>query len=271
MQHLALSGFSAFLLLSIGFSAAATTVTTLSVDFESPTYSVGAIGGNPPYSAGQGGWGGYNAIIVNSQIVSARISNEQAHSGTQALRTVADTRLLLKALNPSLGEYPAAGFFSINNAVDWWIQAWVRITPGASITMALVNGLGSCPLLQISASGVPYANGCISASSGQATLGAGAFDQWLALQMVHTTSMGQGVQFTITGPGINRNIMLGNYSGAGSGSPQYLGLTGNAFWDDIRVGTGLAPAMIPTPVPAAVWLFGGALCLLGALKRRGGP
>jgi hypothetical protein len=253
-------------LLAIG-QAQATTITTLSSDFESPTFTVGPVGGNPPYTPGQGGWGGYNGIIVDSQLLVARISDEQAHSGTQSLRTVADTRTLVKALDPSQGEYPSAGFFSINNAVDWWVQAWVRINPGGSALMTLVNGLGSCPLLQIASTGVPSVNGCISADNSQATLGAGAFDQWLALEMIHTTSMGQGVEFRITGPGISRTILLGNYSGPGSGSPQYIGLTGDAFWDDVRAGTGAAPAISLVPLPGAAWLLVSALGALAGPAR----
>ena len=64
------------------------------VDFESPTFSVGLVGGNPLYSPGQGGWGGYNAAQVGSQIVYASISDQQAHGGTQSLLTVADPRYL---------------------------------------------------------------------------------------------------------------------------------------------------------------------------------
>lgn len=255
---------TAIVCLVSSLTASAATVTTLDVDFEDLT--VGLVGGNPLYTPGQGGWGGYNAVQVGNTIVFAAISDQQAHTGTQSLKTVADSRTLLKALDPSQGEYPYGQPFSINNAVDWWVQAWVRINPGGSALMTLNNGLGTCPLLRIASTGVPYVNGCISDDPSQTTLGSGAFGEWLALEMVHTTSMGQGLEFRITGPGIDRTILLGNYSGPGSGSPAYLGLTGDAFWDDVQVGTGLAPALVP--LPGAAWLFASAVGLLAGIRRR---
>jgi hypothetical protein len=242
--------------------AVATTV-TLDSNFDSLT--VGAVGGNPGFTAGQGGWGGYHA---------ASISNTYAHSGSQSLKTSPITipsfgylgSTINKALDATVsGEYPTAGAFTINNAVDWWVQAWVRINAGGSAFMTLSNGLGSCPLLQILPTGKPEVNGCISSDYGQTTLGAGAFEQWLFVEMVHTTAMGQAMEFRITGPGISRTITLGNYSGPGSGSPAYLGLAGDAYWDDVKAGTGMALAIVP--VPAAAWLMGGALILLGGLRR----
>lgn len=260
--------------------ASAATLTTLSSDFESPEFTVGLVGGNPLYTAGQGGWGSYNAVIENSQLISARIVNDRAHTGTQSLHTVNDTRLLQKALdadgigNPaSGGEYPShSGGFSINAARDWWVQAWVWIDPGERARMGLVNGLGTCPLLDIGNFGngndadEPYANTCLANSGNQPNLGAGIYGQWLLLEMVHTTAMGQAMEFRISGAGIDYSLALSPYSGPGSGSPAYLGLTGDVWWDDVRAGYGEAPS--PVPLPGAAWLMASALGVLARHARR---
>lgn len=263
--------------------AAATTI-TLSSDFESPTFSIGNIA-NDPNATGQGGWGGYNSVIENSQLVRARITDERAHTGTQSLRTTSDVRTINKALdvdgtepyNPSSGgEYPFhSGGFTLYPGYDWWVQAWVWINPGASARFTLSNGLGSCPILDIgdfgfgnaNSPGEVYANTC-TAFTGEPNLGAAAFGQWLLLEMVHTTAMGAGMEFRITGPGLNRVYALGSYSGPGSGSPAYLGLAGDAFWDDVRAGYGAVPAASVVPVPGAAWLLISALGVLGAVRRK---
>ena len=168
-------------------------------------------------------------MLVNNQLIFASIVNDQAHSGTQSMRTTADTRPMNKALDPfnhDLNadpiphEYPFADGFSIGGATDWWVQAWVSIPTGSSgATMTLRNGLGDCPLLQIQGDGVPYVNSCLAQDVNQTSLGAGAFDQWLALEMVHTTDMLQGMEFRITGPGISRIIPIASYTGPGSSGP----------------------------------------------------
>lgn len=275
MNRIHASIFQALGCLLAAGPVAATTVITTSSDFESPTFSPGIVAVNGVTGTGQGGWGGYNSVLVNNQLVMASIVNDQAHSGTQSMRTTFDTRPMNKALDPynhdlnadpSAHEYPFPDFFTINNAVDWWVQAWVRIPSGsAGVTMTLLSGLGGCPLLQIQASGVPYVNSCLGQDTTQATLGTGAFDQWIALEMVHTTSMLQAMEFRITGPGISRTITLGSYSGPGSGPEAYVGLSGDAWWDDVRAGTGTAPTLVP--LPGAAWLFGSAFSLLG-LRRR---
>jgi hypothetical protein len=265
---------AAALVAALVASVADATTITLNSDFEAPTFVVGNIGGNPPFSAGQGGWGGYNSVIENGQLVRARIVNDKAYSGTQSLRTTSDSRVIQKSLNPAGGEYPTGSAFNINNNVDWWVQTLVWINPGASVSFALLNGLGSCPLLNIGPRGQitgtqvgqPYVNGCVSQDTTQANLGSGAFGQWLTLEMVHTTSMGQGMEFRITGQGINRIIALGTYGGPGSGSPAFVGLSGDAWWDDVRAGYGAVPAVVP--VPGAAALLVSALGLLAGLRRR---
>ena len=66
-------------------------------------------------------------------------------------------------------------------------------------------------------------NSCTVQDVNQSSLGDGAFDQWLALEMVHTTSMntanGPGMEFRITGPGISRTITLDSYRWPGLGCP----------------------------------------------------
>lgn len=260
--------------------AVASTIITLSSDFESPTFTVGNIS-NDPNATGQGGWGGYNSVIENGQLVRARIVDDKAFSGTQSLRTTSDERVIGKALdaqglgNPnSGGEYPFhSGGFSLGSTQEWWVQTRVWINPGAAVRFTLYSGLGGCPLLDIGPRpffstpvGTPYANGCVSQSAPQASLGDGAFGQWLLLEMVHTPAMGAGMEFRITGPGIDRTIALGSYSGPGSGNPAYVGLSGDAWWDDVRAGYGPVPA--PVPLPGAAWLMLTGLGTAAGLARR---
>jgi hypothetical protein len=250
--------------------AGAVSVTTMSSDFESPTFAVGVVSPNPA-STGQGGWGGYNSVLGNNnQLIQASIASDQAHSGTQSMRTTYDTRTMNKALDPSQGEYPFAGFFSINNATDWWVQAWVRMPSGSTgVLMTLFNALGGCPLVQISGAGVPSTNVCIgNPPPVEQPLGAGAFDQWLALEMVHTYDPLHPtvLDFRITGPGISRTIHYDFYGSPGSGNPQYLGLSGDAWWDDVRAGTGTPPPLVP--LPGAVWLMVSALGAMIGSRRR---
>ncbi len=265
--------------------ASAATLYTLNANFESPTFAVGNIS-NDPNATGQGGWGGYNSVIEGGQLVRARIVNDRAFSGTQSLRTTSDTRVIAKALDAtpvpgdpnygsSGGEYPFhSGGFTLHPTYDWWVQARVWINPGASVRFTLVNGLGGCPLLDIgnrgfgNASGQAYANSCTSNSGlAQPNLGPQVFGQWLLLEMVHTTAMGAGMQMRITGTGINQTIALGSYSGPGSGNPAYVGLSGDAWWDDVRAGYGEVPISV-VPVPGAAWLFASALGVLGRFARR---
>jgi len=283
------SSLVAFAAVLASAATGASTLYTLNTSFESPTFTVGNIGCCTV--TGQGGWGGYNSVVQDGQLVLARIVNDRAWSGTQSLRTTSDTRTIQKALdaNPvpgdpnygsSGGEYPFhGGGFSINSTFDWWVQARVFINTGGGARFTLLNGLGGCPLLDIgnfgfgNASGQPYANSCLGSSGlAQANLGSQAFGQWLLVEMVHTTAMntvnGAGMEFRITGEGINRVISLSSYSGPGSGNPAYLGLAGDAWWDDVRAGYGDIP-ISAVPLPGAAWLLGPALATLVRWRRRG--
>jgi hypothetical protein len=205
------------------------------------------------------------------------------------MRTTSDTRLIQKALdaNPqpgspnylnSGGEYPFhTGGFTLHASLDWWVQTFVWINPGGSARMALSNGLGSCPILDIgnlgfgNDPGEPYANSCLANSGDQPNLGSAAFGQWLLLEIVHTTAMngtpnGAAIEFRIAGVGIDRTIQLAPYSGAGSGPAFYLGLAGDAYWDDVRAGYGDVPA--PVPLPGAVWLLATGVAALARVARR---
>lgn len=268
--------------LAAGTSATAATVITLDSDFESPEFTIGNIA-NDPNATGQGGWGGYNAILDQNGgcCLFARVTGERAHTGTQSMRTTSDTRTINKALdaNPppgspnygnSGGEYPFhGGGFTLNGAFDWWVQAYVWINPGASARMTLLNGLGGCPLLDIgnvgfgNDQGEPYANTCLANSGNQPNLGSQVYGQWLLLEMLHTAGNG-AMEFRISGTGVDWSISLSPYSGPGSGNPAYLGLAGDAFWDDVRAGYGDVPA--PVPLPGAAWLLVSAV---GALHRFG--
>lgn len=244
-------------LLGLALSAMAGTTsasTTLYTDFESPVFTPGAIGGNC-CGAGQGGWAG-----------SGTVTTAQAHSGSQSVLTSGNN--IVKALDPSQGEYPFAGFFDFPTTSDWWVQAYVYVNSGGGgATMTLYNSLGGCPLIQISGNATPLFHSCLAQDTSQGSLAAGIFDQWVLLRMAHTVSMGQGLDMSIIGPNINLTIDLAPYSGPGSGSPQYVSLAGNAYWDDISAGHGLAPAVVP--VPATGWLLGsGCLSLLGWIRRK---
>lgn len=264
---------------------ATTTTITLDADFEAPTFTVGNIS-NDPNATGQGGWGGYNSVIDDGQLVRARIVDDKAYSGTQSLRTTRDERPIVKALDAqgtapyntnSGGEYPFhSGGFTLYPTYDWWVQARVWINPGASARFALLSGLGGCPLLDIgnfgggNDPGEPYAHTCLANSGDQPNLGSAAYGQWLLLEMVHTTAMstpnGWAMEFHITGNGIDRSISLAPYSGPGSGNPAYLGLAGDAWWDDVRAGYGPAPS--PVPLPGAAWLLASGIGLLARGARR---
>lgn len=289
-MHRIPSSLAAIAATLVSATAGASSLFTLNTSFESPQFTVGDIGCCTV--TGQGGWGGFNSVIQDGQLLLARIVNDRAFSGTQSLRTTSDERTIQKALdaNPSPGspnfgssggEYPFhSGGFTLNSTLDWWVQARVFINTGGSARMTLLNGLGGCPILDIgdfgfgnaSSPGEPYANSCTSNSGpSQPNLGAGAFGQWLLVEMVHTQAMntinGAGMEFRITGPGINRVISLATYSGPGSGNPAYLGLAGDAWWDDVRAGYGDVPVSV-VPLPGAAWLLASALGTLVRMGRR---
>jgi hypothetical protein len=239
----------------------ASAATTLQTDFESPAFSPGPIGGNPGFTPGQGGWGGFNP---------GSISTDFAHSGTQSLHTIQGASGAMKALDASVsGDYPYGGAFHIGASFDWWVQAWVRVESGGGAQMTLVNGLGGCPLISVSGTGTPYFNGCLAQDTSQPNVASAVLDHWVLFRISHNQSM-----IGVNGPGLALDIIgadglpiissfMGGYSGPGSGDPGHLNLTGGAYWDDVSAGYGIAPAAVPLP--------GSALLLLsacGALFRR---
>ena len=233
---------------------------TFSTDFESPTYAPGPVlTQDPRFAVGQGGWGGYNA---------GEISTDFAHSGTQSLKTtwVPGGQSPNHALDAS-GSFPSYPEFVIGYANDWWVQAWARITGGGGgVAMSLGNAFGSCPLVTISGSGLPYYNPCTRQDNTEASLGSAALDQWVLLRMTHTAAMGQAMDFSVIGGNWNFTVTLDQYTGPGSANPTVVSLFGDAYWDDVSAGYGAAPAVVP--LPGAVWLLASSLGVLGARFRR---
>ena len=258
-------GLALLSLLLPGFASAATINTLGVVDFESPTFSVGVIGGNPLYTPGQGGWGGYSP---------GAISDAQAHSGTQSLQTsLAHGGGLAyggatKVLDASGGEYPYGAPFSIAVSTDWWVQAWVNVSSsGGGAQMALATGFGSCPYVQISGGGTPIVEPCTAGVPPLvfANQGANVLDQWVLLRMVHSTSMLNEFEISIIGPNVNFSAMMGYSGPPGVSAEQFLVLTGDAFWDDVSAGYGPPPPLVPEP---ALALLLGACAVAFSVRRR---
>lgn len=252
------------LALFLADAASATTV-TLDVDFESPTFTVGPIGGNPLYSAGQGGWGYY---------APGSIVDTEAHGGTQSLRAGGViTYGATTTLDPATqGVYPTNVVnFPTGYASDWWVQAWVRVDSGGDGARLSLPTWGW--YLQIAGNGTPTFES--ASPGGPATgpnLGASALDQWVFVSMSHNSTTdgcgigvpGRCIDFTIRGA--NVDLTLSRYYTASGPYSQYLMLSGDAYWDDVSAGTGLAPSVVP--LPAAGWLLVSALGTVVATRRR---
>jgi hypothetical protein len=262
MKHIARIALALLASLQGGVAMAAT-VTTLSVDFESP-FTVGAIGGNPTFTAGQGGWGGYSA---------GAIVDDQAFSGTQSLRSGGriDTGAE-HSLDPALqGDYPVATNLFCTGC-DWWVQAWVWVVSGGVGARMNVTPWGW--YLGISGTGTPILE---SAIAGQPPTelpseGADVLDEWIFVSMVHSfaaannCSEGQGrcIDFSIRGANVDLTYSRPYFSPGPNST--YINLSGDAYWDDVRVGTGEPPAVVP--LPAAAWLMVTAFGALAARARR---
>lgn len=265
MQHIALLVLVLVVVTPSAVTQAAT-VTTLTVGFESPDFAIGAIGGNPPYSAGQGGWGGYSA---------GAISDAQAHGGTQSLRSGGSLTLgATHSLDPAnQGDYPSASVtFPTGYASDWWVQAWVRVDSGGAGARLAMPSWGW--YLQISGAGTPSLESAIPGQppASLPSLGSSVLDRWVLVQMAHDSTAddcGQGIagrciDFSIRGDDVD--FAFSRYYTASGPLSQYLMLTGDAFWDDVAAGSGAPPALVP--LPGAAWLFASALALLGRQRRR---
>jgi hypothetical protein len=239
--------------------APAATVTTLSVDFEAPAFAVGAIGGNPDYTAGQGGWGHYAA---------GSISDAQAFSGTQSLLSGGVVTIgATHSLDPATqGDYPLAPN-TFPTGGDWWVQAWVWVESGGVGARLHVTPWGW--YLGISGTGTPIVESAIPGVPAEelANQGAAVLDQWILLQMSHSTTgdcpgnaPGRCIDFRIFGDDIDLSYSRSYYS-AGPNST-YGMLAGDAYWDDVAAGTGEPPTVVP--LPGAAWLI---VAALGATLR----
>jgi len=257
-----LTGLFAGILFSSQVSA---TTVTLDVGFENPTFNVGSV-------AGQGGWGIFSPSFPES------VSTAQAHGGTQSLYTGMPDPYnqpvgagATKALDAaSQGEYPSSSVtFPTSYASDWWVQAWVRVASGGTGARMMINTWGW--YLAISGTGTPTVESSIPAQppANLANQGANVLDQWILVRMAHNSSapcpgngLGQCIDFSILGD--NVNVSYSRYYTASGPFSQYLVLSGDAYWDDVSAGTGLAPSVVP--VPAAGWLLASGLTTL--LRRR---
>lgn len=259
MNILAASAFAVLMALSAAGTAQAATITTLSVDFESPAFTAGAV-------AGQGGWGGSAA---------GSISGAQAHGGIQSLASGGSltTGATHAPDAANQGEYPFSSVtFPTGFASDWWAQGWVRVTSGGVGARLAMPTWGW--YIGISGTGTPTVE---SAVPGQPAIdlpnqGANLLDQWILVRMVHSTAtdncsagvLGRCIDFSFLGANVDLTFSNG-YTASGPYS-QYLMLTGDAFWDDVSAGTGEAPS--PVPLPGAAWLFGPALIRLFGLRKK---
>jgi hypothetical protein len=244
-------------------SASATTV-TLDEGFES--FNTGSV-------AGQDGWGIFSPSFPET------ITTAHAHDSTKSLYTGMPAPYnqprsagATKALDPaSQGEYPNSSVtFPISYGSSWWAQAWVRVESGGVGAVMTVLGIVGQEL-KISGSGIVS----VSPGSDPPTLlpnqgdGSNRLDEWLFIRIAHDPSMGASselLEVTVLGPGTNLSFRTQYFSS--SPYARYLVLAGDAYWDDIMVGTGIAPAIVP--VPAAGWLFATAFGALMGLRRRGG-
>lgn len=252
------------LALFLAGAAPATTV-TLSEGFES--FSTGPVGG-------QNGWGIFSPSFPES------VTTAQAHGGsTKSLYTGmpdpfnqplgAGATKALDAANQ--GEYPFSSVtFPTGYASDWWVQAWVRVESGGTGARLMINTWGW--YLGISGTGTPTVESAIPATppADLPNQGANVLDQWVLVRMVHDSAApcagnnnGQCIDFSILGD--NVNLSYSRYYTASGPSSQYLVLSGDAWWDDVSAGTGLAPAVVP--VPAAGWLLASALATLAGRRR----
>jgi hypothetical protein len=175
-----------------------------------------------------------------------------------------------KVLEPSGGEYPLGGAFSIAPTTDWWVQSWVHVSSsGGGARMALATGFGSCPWVQISATGTPTVEPCTAGVPpiDLANQGANVLDQWVLFRIVHTTSMLNEFEVSIIGANANFSTTMGYAGPPGVSDEQFLVLGGDAFWDDVSAGHGAAPAVVP--LPGAVWLLASAMGTLLGRRRSG--
>jgi len=258
---------SLFAAVLFSLQASATTV-TLDVGFESPAFNVGSV-------AGQGGWGIFSPSFPES------ISTAQAHAGMQSLYTGMPDPYnqppgsgATKALDAAnQGEYPFSSVtFPTGYASDWWVQAWVRVESGGTGARMMLNTWGW--YLAISGTGTPILESAIPATppTSLPNQGANVLDQWILLRMVHSASddncgigvAGRCIDFSILGD--NVNVSYSRYYTASGPLSQYLVLSGDAYWDDVSAGTGLAPSIVP--LPAAGWLLASGLATL-LCQRRG--
>jgi hypothetical protein len=242
--------------------AASATTVTLSEGFES--FNTGSV-------AGQNGWGIFSPSFPET------ITTAQAHAGsTKSLYTGMPapynqpaTAGATKALDPATqGEYPNSSVtFPISYGSSWWAQAWVRVESGGVGAVFTVLGI-TTQSLKIAGDGtvsvIPGGTPVVLPNQGS---GASRLDEWLFVRIAHDPSMGvtsELLEVTVLGPGTNLSFRTQYFSS--SPYARYLVLAGDAYWDDVMVGTGLAPAIVP--VPAAGWLFAGAIGALTGWRRR---
>jgi hypothetical protein len=241
------------LLLAAGAAHADIPATTITqhVDFEAPLYT-------PGWATGQQELQGDNSIIdANGNLVRASISNTRAFSGTQSLHTTSDSRPLsvpLVAGNGGTVDFP------MSSTTDWWVQARVFVEPGNAFNFQMYSWVGTCPALNVDGGGTVFAHTCtVQYLNVLPPMGPERFNQWLQVSISFAANSGI-LNYSVHGDSFSwQQSLVGNGTGPGNGYARWLGLSGDAYWDDVMAGGGPLPSPVPEPATLSLWAVGGLL------------
>jgi len=194
-------------------------------DFEPPAYSLGSV-------HGQNGW---VASVGGPHLV----TNTIAHSGTQSLNGVRDTKDF------------SAPFSSLGST--WFIEAWCYTQPGNySSHFSIGNNLNEHFWTELRGDGqlTFYSTATLSVRQ----LGAVALNKWLKFR-VEFVAPPYFIRMSVTGDGVNEFIDWG-FIAAGEPSFVFVGTTPavnlpagqGPYWDDILVAN-----EVPVPTRTDTW------------------